>query len=508
RLIRAGLIQEASDRLYQLKALYPEQDDIAFLETWLLLWTGHLSRAQAKIEQAVRSYPDNRLGWLLKGQCAMLACRYEQAIEAFRNAISDDQEPGRRLLLADALRMAGQTEQSAEVLSGLLDQPTVAWQALDRLEWIFKDEPDHPRLAEAYQMLGNLYTDRPRWLNRLAGYALSRRDYARAKGLFGKAIQIMEDSPAKARLLAQPDYIAALEGYLEACILGKETSSLKAMLDRVPQQGTLRLPARFLCWRARARAAIGDQAGAMEDAARAIESASVDPELLGMVLQALQQALGRAAIEARIEALGADKPVYWAAKAHLALMDDMYEQALAAIDHLMGFYQGPDLQLSQFRGQVLILAYEHTADNRLLSEAIALYEALACEDPKYSGVLNNLAYLLAQSPQGADRALDYAKRALELSPESPAVMDTYGYALYRGGHLQEALEWLMASSGQFQVNCQDVPADVYEHIGMVHQALGQKGKALEAYRKALDAAGDNAGAKARIQKAIEDLGPQ
>ena len=508
-LITTGLIEEARQRLDQLKDLYPEQEDIGLLEGWLLVHSGQLSRARARIEQVVRSYPENQRAWLVKGHIAMLGCRFDQAIEAFSKVVSDEQGPGRRIMLADAYRLAGKIQQATDLLEDLLDQPDAAWQAIRRLQWLYRHEPNAPQVELAYQKVAAEFADQPRWLNRVARHALEKGDLQKAIGLFAKAMGIVRDAADgnAARAFANPDYLDACQGYIEALVQARDMEGLRSALAQVPAGVDVPVPATILCWTAKARYVLGDQTGAIADARQAILNASEDIQLLGPVMQVLGALLDDPAMEREVEAIGQDRPAYWVAKAEMALMQRRFDEALTAIDRYMAVSGKAGTDLARYKGQALVLAYDLTADNRFLRDALAVYEGLAAQMPTDSGVLNNLAYLLAQTPDQAQRALELAQRALGLDADSPAVMDTYGYALYRNGRLQEALEWLLAASAQFQVNCIETPADVYEHIGMVYQALGQKDKALEAYKQGLAAVGDNATARARIQAAIQGLGP-
>lgn len=81
---------------------------------------------------------------------------------------------------------------------------------------------------------------------------------------------------------------------------------------------------------------------------------------------------------------------------------------------------------------------------------------------------NNLAYLYADKGFNLSRALSLARRAMDLSGDEPdaSVLDTYGWALYRNGRIDEArqvLERAVAASG-------DDPrsqAEILYHLGVV-----------------------------------------
>jgi tetratricopeptide (TPR) repeat protein len=105
--------------------------------------------------------------------------------------------------------------------------------------------------------------------------------------------------------------------------------------------------------------------------------------------------------------------------------------------------------------------------------------------PNNISVLNNLAYLMAANELALPQALSFVERAVALSPDSPMLMDTYAFVLHKNSRNERALELLSAATQQFEYSGLGMPFEVYEHMGMVHEALGQKDKALGAYEQAL-----------------------
>lgn len=74
------------------------------------------------------------------------------------------------------------------------------------------------------------------------------------------------------------------------------------------------------------------------------------------------------------------------------------------------------------------------------SKAVAGYEKVLKVAPNNVMALNNLGWLYFE--QGDDAALKLLKKAAELSPESAAVLDSYGWVLAKSGQVDEGLVYL------------------------------------------------------------------
>lgn len=161
------------------------------------------------------------------------------------------------------------------------------------------------------------------------------------------------------------------------------------------------------------------------------------------------------------------------------------------------------LEYAARKAQLLTAAYRATSDKAYLGKAVAVYESLRAKWPKNSSVLNNLAYLLAQNEDRLAEALEYAATAAAQDPEEANFLDTYGYLLYKNGRLAQAAQTLASAVQKYQGRGM-VPSDVYEHLGQVNEAQGNRDKAREAYRQALEAGGAalSEAAKQRINAAL------
>ena len=122
-----------------------------------------------------------------------------------------------------------------------------------------------------------------------------------------------------------------------------------------------------------------------------------------------------------------------------------------------------DIQAYELAGQV-----EEASGN--YGEAISFYRKVLTIDAINVFALNNLAYLLSQDSKHLEEALDMARRAKDEAPESPEVLDTFGWLCYRKGEYGLAVKELEHALAKAEL-----PAIEF-HLGMTYSRLGESAK--------------------------------
>ncbi len=74
-------------------------------------------------------------------------------------------------------------------------------------------------------------------------------------------------------------------------------------------------------------------------------------------------------------------------------------------------------------------------------------KTILSEDPENASALNALGYTLADHNTRVDEAFGYIKKALEIRPDDPAVMDSMGWVHFRLGNYVEAETYLRKAFG-------------------------------------------------------------
>lgn len=121
----------------------------------------------------------------------------------------------------------------------------------------------------------------------------------------------------------------------------------------------------------------------------------------------------------------------------------------------------------------------HNSSGNLIASDDA-YERVLKIDPANALANNNYAYSLSERNTQLERAQNMVESALKAEPKNPSYLDTMGWILYRRGNFQKAVEYI-----QQAIDNGDVSATIYEHLGDAYEKLGNREKALEAWREAL-----------------------
>jgi tetratricopeptide (TPR) repeat protein len=109
------------------------------------------------------------------------------------------------------------------------------------------------------------------------------------------------------------------------------------------------------------------------------------------------------------------------------------------------------------------------------------YEEAISLDPDNDVALNNYAYYLSEREIRLEEAREMAHRALELSPDNAAFLDTMGWIYFKLGDYEKAHEYIRAS-----IETGDASAEVMEHMGDVYDKMGDPDRAHYWWQKALD----------------------
>jgi tetratricopeptide (TPR) repeat protein len=186
---------------------------------------------------------------------------------------------------------------------------------------------------------------------------------------------------------------------------------------------------------------------------------------------------------------------------------------------------GKDERLTKEERGELIDDYRYAlsglyVDIKEIDKAAGELQELLKKHPDNSTYNNDLGYIWADHDKNLEEAERLIRKAIDLdrkqqrkrNPElkpgeeedTAAYLDSLGWVLFKQGKHKEALPWLEKA-------VQDplgMHIEIYDHLGDVYQALGQKDKAREAYKKGIAVVGENKREQQRkvvVEKKLEAL---
>ena len=115
-----------------------------------------------------------------------------------------------------------------------------------------------------------------------------------------------------------------------------------------------------------------------------------------------------------------------------------------------------------------------------MEEYKAALEAAYKAAPDHEGINNDLGYLLADAGRDLDRAMRMVQHAHDAQPDIAAYTDSLGWAHYKLGNFEQAVEFLRQAVG---LDRGEHPV-ILDHLGDAYYRVGQKERAIVAWRKA------------------------
>jgi tetratricopeptide (TPR) repeat protein len=163
-----------------------------------------------------------------------------------------------------------------------------------------------------------------------------------------------------------------------------------------------------------------------------------------------------------------------------------YQQAKARLED--GIHQDPSNAELHFN---LGTAYDKL--DRFDEVVKAMEQALEL-DPEHADALNYLGYSYADRGINAEEAVSLTQQAVTLRPHNGYYVDSLGWALYKVGRIEEALEMMQRAVSL-------VPDDpvIYEHLGEIFLLREEHEKAREAWIHSLQLDSTNDALKQRFR---------
>jgi tetratricopeptide (TPR) repeat protein len=431
-LMRQGKKAEAAEVNTQILKDVPDDNDARGLAATFMLDKGDIARALVELQAVVSQKPDNPVSRFQLGRAHATRGEFEQARQQFQKAI--ELRPDyvmARLALAQLQVGRGEYDaalKSAEAIlaidKGNLSANLIASAAL----------MGQRKFAESRTMLdGMLKTNpgSPDVMFQLGVVNLAEKKFKDAEDSFRRAYQL---NPANSRGLMGMVDTYVEQGKTDEALKMLETESAKApnRLDLLLALGTTQVHA-------------GQYDAGIQTFNRALGQLPAGSRQQGDIYMRIGETYRRKG--------DAGSAIQSLQKARESLPDNVNVLSTLALV-LDGANRKP--------------------------EAKQVYDATLKLDPNNGVVLNNLAFLLAESGGDLDDALTKAQRAKQLLPNLTEVSDTLGWIYLKKNLSQDAIEIFRELVAK-----QPNHSTYRYHLGMAYSQLGDKSKALDQLREAL-----------------------
>ena len=175
-----------------------------------------------------------------------------------------------------------------------------------------------------------------------------------------------------------------------------------------------------------------------------------------------------------------------AMEANILIEEKKYETAVSILNDSVGAFPN-NVELLFLRSVVS----QDTNDLVLMETDLRKIILLQPQSPV---AYNSLGYTLADRTTRYQEAYELIKRATELAPSDPAIMDSLGWVQYKLGMYREAREILDKAYKLYP------DPEVAAHLGEVMWVMGEKSAATKLWRSALSSQPDSAYVRNTVQR--------
>ncbi len=490
------LMAGETDKALEVLRAMPDSSAVSYQRDSMLLLTllrkgdeaQLVAQSQAILERSGKDPVSRNLVGSVYAAAGKMDLAREQFDEALRLAPADEQSLINRAKLEIALDKPAAAEpylkkvlaKDPKNLTATMAMAVVAGARKDKKSvetHLVKAKGDHPDSVEAQAALAQFY--------------LAEKSTAKAKSVMDAAVAANPDSASMANargvvMIGAKDFAAGIASFEAAVRIDPKSAEYAMNL-------------------ARAKMINGDTKGAL---AVLDELLRQQPRLLpALSLAAATSLRGRDLERAtgyveRVRNVAPDSRISHQLEGDLALAQKRYREALAAYEKADPTFQDRNVMMARFvaakgagasrpekvvedwlarhpdDAEAISIVAEAKRNAGDLTGAALMYEQAIAKAPGSAVLHNNLAMVYLDL--GDPRALPTAEKAYQLIPKAPPIQDTYGWALFKAGKADAAIEQLDAAAKGMPDN-----GEVQYHLAAALAASGRQSEALPLARKAV-----------------------
>ncbi len=511
-----GDTQAAIAKYEAARKLNPESLDINLRLAQLLLGMGKINEVLPLAESLVQKHPRSTDAHLLLGSVDGALRKIEPAIDEYRQVLKLDPKRSEAHLYLGSL--LAEKKESAEAEKefmrfaevepqsplgyyylGRLSAEKKDWgkaesyyqktierqpnflEALIELGIIYEFQKKSDQAVQLYQKSLTYFPANPRILERLGQIYISRNNYKEALEQFKEQERFDTDN---LDLRVKIGLLEFEEGNLTQAI-----EEFNFVLTAEPAHPTARY------YLAAAYLKSGQPDRAREELAKVNSDSPFYPEAQIQIAVMQEEKDDRegalATIQAALEKAPNEIELYRAC-GHLLFRAKRYPEARGTVEKGLKI-KPDDVTLLYLQGEI----YDFLDEDDLCIETMKRVIQL---DPKHADALNYLGYLYAEKGIKLEEAASLINKALEIRPNDGFITDSLGWVYYQQKNYRQAQEMIERA---FSLVGDD--PTIAEHLGDVHSALGDRGKAIQYFKKSLELKPEPVKDQKRIEEKLKRL---
>lgn len=488
--VKNNMAAEAYKELDSFDAKYPDDWRSGLLRALSLMNEGKYVEARNVTNKVLQKNQSDAGAWRLRGELDARLGDVPAAIESLQKSKLLADSSTIRISLARAFLADGRQNEAIEELRGALALEKGPQEAAAMLERLYAASGRVNELKALYESVLKLYPNNYLWLAKMGNMYSQLGDKEKAIDYYRKAWRASDEAGAPSSL--------ALDGWLTGLIVSGQYADVVALGTKYTDGDAL-LSSIAYTNMAIASYKNNNKADAMRYFESALQKSSQDSTRAFSIVDRMYGVMGEtdsvAWCSQRLQKDPKDVLGNIGMYCMLLRTNKMQEARKygAIIVDLIGPKTKGGLTYRTNDTDILLRSYMSSHDAGMRAEAIkelqSLSDDLTDDAGQLSKVLNNLAFLLAESGDRTDDAVNAIVRAFTLAPYDGNVLDTYAYVLYQKGQFKEAKEKARASIQLYEKSQGSVPYEVYERLGTICERLGEKQEAAGAFKKAIDAGG-------------------
>jgi len=427
--LRLGYPQESLENLEVLIQHIGVDEKEGFLLALNLLSRETNSESILALMQLLRDqYPDNAYSHYIFGVSAARQGRPDLALEGADRALQLAEIPDAYIIKSKALADLKRNKE-----------------ALDVLALALSTYPEKQQLRLSY---ARLLVDEKRYEKALSEFKILHQHAPQDSGLL-YTLGLLS--------LESEHYASAQEYFLKLLDTGKRTDEARYYLGRLHELQNQ--PGEAVGWFEQV------QSGEYQLDAQ-LRKASLTAEL-GELARA-EELLSELAIQHQSEAV---RVRIYLLLGEIYRDNDMHQKAVEAYSKGLRIVPGNNDLL-----YVRALSFEELDDLKSMERDIKL---ILRTEPDNAHALNAYGFALTTHTDRFEEAYEYLKKAIELAPEEPAIIDSMGWVNYRLGRYEEATRLLRTALNLLP------DSEIAAHLGEVLWVTGQREEAQAVWQRAL-----------------------